>query len=358
VRVSDLHYELPSSLIARYPAAQRDGARMLEVGARELIHRHVSELPDLLPEGALVVVNDTRVLNARLLGKKAMTGGAAEVLLVRKIAGTRWWAMLRTSRRAREGVVIELDGASDGLCATVLAGANDEGLVEISLDFGPTRPPPTEAAVDRIVERVGHVPLPPYLERSDEVLDRERYQTRFARRAGAVAAPTAGLHFSDAMIERVRARCELASITLHVGPGTFRPVKADDLDDHPMHAEAVRVDDTLVAQVTAAKQRGAPVVAVGTTVVRALESAALSGELLPLAGETSLLIQPGFRFRVVDSLLTNFHLPESTLLALVFAFGGTHAVRRAYAAAIEAGYRFYSYGDAMWLPRRAAGGNE
>lgn len=346
MRLTELHYELPQALIARYPAERRDAARMLEVAAEGVVHRSVADLPELLPEGALVVVNDTRVLHARLLGHKAGTGGRAELLLVRRIAGDRWWAMVRLSRRVREHVVLHL---AEGLSATLESVPNDEGLVEVAL----AAPPGSD--VDALIERVGRVPLPPYLGRDDEPSDRERYQTRFARTPGAVAAPTAGLHFSDALIARVRERCELATITLHVGPGTFRPVKADDLDDHPMHAEQIEVGDAVVARVAAARARGAPVVAVGTTVVRALESAAVDGELRALSGETRLKIQPGFRFRVVDALLTNFHLPGSTLLALVYAFGGVEAVRAAYAEAIASGYRFYSYGDAMWLPARSEG---
>lgn len=344
MRLAELHYELPPDLIARYPAERRDAARMLEVGGDAVVHRSIAELPDLLPPGALVVVNDTRVLHARLLGHKAGTGGKAELLLVRRIEGDRWWAMVRLSRRIRAEVVLEL---SEGLRATVITTPNDEGLVQVELDA------PSGGDVDALVDRVGRVPLPPYLGRDDEPADRDRYQTRFARAPGAVAAPTAGLHFSDALIARVRERCELATITLHVGPGTFRPVKVDDLDDHPMHAEQIEVKDAVVARIVAARERGAAVVAVGTTVVRALESAAHGGEIRAVCGETRLKIQPGYRFRVVDALLTNFHLPGSTLLALVYAFGGAKAVRAAYAQAIENGYRFYSYGDAMWLPTRS-----
>lgn len=318
---------------------------MLEVGQRGIAHRHITDLPGRLVPGSLVVVNDTRVMHARLLGRKT-SGGKAEVLLVRRIEGDRWWAMVRTSRRVRANMDIELDG---GLRATVVKAPNDEGLAEVTLEAA------REAcAVDEIVERVGQVPLPPYLGRDPEPSDRERYQTRFARRRGAVAAPTAGLHFSEALISAISSHCEIATVTLHVGPGTFKPVKVDELDDHPMHAEELEVSDTLVRQIAAARERGAPVVAVGTTVVRALETAATDeGHIRPLRGETRLLIQPGYRFNVVDALLTNFHLPGSTLLALVYAFGGRRRVADAYAEAVREAYRFYSYGDAMFLPSRA-----
>ncbi len=342
MRVAELHYELPPELIASHPTERRDGARMLEVGSAGVAHRRVTELPAVLPEGALVVANDTRVLPARLLGHKEGSGGRAELLLVRPVTEARWWALVRASRRVRAGHVLTFAGA---LRATVLAPPNHEGLVEVTLEA----PGPLAAAI----EAVGQVPLPPYLGRDEEPADRERYQTRFARVPGAVAAPTAGLHFSDELIARIRERCALTTVTLHVGPGTFRPVKVAELDEHPMHGEQLEVGEEAVEAIAAARRRGAPVVAVGTTVVRALESAAAGGELRPLRGETHLLIQPGFRFRVVDALLTNFHLPGSTLLALVYAFGGTRAVRAAYEEAIRERYRFYSYGDAMWLPARA-----
>jgi S-adenosylmethionine:tRNA ribosyltransferase-isomerase len=315
---------------------------MLEIGFDGVAHRGITDLAARLPAGALVVVNDTRVMPARLLGRKE-TGGKAELLLVRRIAGDRWWAMIRTSKRVRAPMRLGFDA---GLAAVVTEPPNEEGLVTVELSHPGER-------VDTVLERVGRVPLPPYLGREDEPSDRERYQTRFAREPGAVAAPTAGLHFSEELIATIRERCELASITLHVGPGTFKPVKVDDLDRHPMHAEQLEVSPEAADAVASARRRGAPVVAVGTTVVRALESAAdEQGRVVPMRGETQLLIQPGHRFRVVDALLTNFHLPGSTLLALVFAFAGRERVLAAYREAVAREYRFFSYGDAMWIPER------
>jgi S-adenosylmethionine:tRNA ribosyltransferase-isomerase len=342
VRVAELHYELPEELIARYPHERRDGARLLVVEPDGERHLRVRDLPELLPPGALVVVNDTRVVSARLVGKKE-SGGRVEALLVREVEPDRWQAMAKSSKRLRAGMQLSFDG---GLTATVLAPPDADGLCTLALAAD------GESVAARVNE-VGHVPLPPYLGREDEALDRERYQTRFARVPGAVAAPTAGLHFSDELIAALRERVELAAITLHVGPGTFRPVKVEDLDDHRMHAEELEVSRDAAEAVGRARARGAPVVAIGTTVVRALESAAAEGAVAPFRGETRLLIQPGYRFRAVDALLTNFHLPCSTLLALVCAFAGVARTQRAYAAAIAERYRFYSYGDAMWLPARA-----
>ena len=366
VRVEQLHYELPPDRIARHPAPRREDARLLVIAADGLEHHRVDDLPAMLPAGALLVVNDTRVLSARLLGHKAGSGGRVEVLLVRRLeqadmpaespaAGApceRWSALARASRRLRAGTAIEVGADTDGppLHLWLERESDDEGLVRVLVR--------TEGEGDLLaaIERHGHVPLPPYIGRADELADRERYQTVFARAPGAVAAPTAGLHFSGSLLDALRAKgVEVGAITLHVGPGTFRPVSVADLDDHPMHAEPYEVGADLARAVARARQRGAPVIAVGTTVVRALESAAdpeHPGQVRAAKGDTRLLIQPGYEFRVVDGLLTNFHLPGSTLLALVYAFGGRSPVASAYRVAIERGYRFYSYGDAMYLPRR------
>lgn len=362
MKVDTLDYALPEDLIARHPLPQREASRMLVVD-HPLQHRRVAELVDLLPSGALVVVNDTRVRPARLLGRKRGSGGRVELLLVESLGTSvlpadaerpghptlKWRAMGRSSKRWRIGITLELPGS---LLARVAATPDDEGLLTVDLydEAGP---------VDDLEARLaqhGVIPLPPYLARDEEPADRERYQTVFARHPGAVAAPTAGLHFSHELLDALAAKhIERTEVTLHVGPGTFRPVQVDDLDAHPMHAETIEVRPEAVAAVASARKRGAPVVAVGTTVVRTLESVATEeGRIEAFTGDTRLLITPGYQFRVVDALLTNFHLPRSTLLALIYAFGGTETLREAYAAAVEARYRFYSYGDAMFIPRGVA----
>lgn len=362
MRADELHYELPAGLVARYPTPRRDDARLLVVEPEQEHHLRVAELADALPAGALLVLNDSRVIPARLRGCRSATGGAVELLLVDRLqrpepvraaaapsAAEPWRAMVRPARRLRPGTVVEI---GTRLRARIDGRSDEPGLFAVSLwdcEGGPVEP---------LVEREGHMPLPPYLRRDEEPIDRERYQTIYARVPGAVAAPTAGLHFTAELMESLRGRgFRFESVTLHVGPGTFRPVAVADLDDHPMHPERFVVSPQAVAAVAQARARARPVVAVGTTVVRALESAAdpqRLGEICAGAWETRLLIQPGYRFRVVDGLLTNFHLPGSTLLALVYAFGGTERVRAAYRAAIAERYRFYSYGDAMLLPRTVA----
>jgi S-adenosylmethionine:tRNA ribosyltransferase-isomerase len=351
VRLSELQYELPAELIARYPTDERDESRLLVVRGSEREHAHFREIEQLLPDDALLVVNDTRVLAARLFGRKAGSGGKVEVLLVERQGPSgpveRWEAMARSSRKLREGTALEL-GAH--LRAMVERAADERGLFVLRLE-GATD-------VSAAVAEIGHVPLPPYLGRQDEPSDRERYQTVYARHPGAVAAPTAGLHFSAALLERLQLRgIELARVTLHVGPGTFKPVTTEDLSKHPMHSERFDVSQLAADHITRAREQGRRVVAVGTTVVRALETAAdpeRLGHVRAMSGETRLLIQPGFRFRVVDELITNFHLPGSTLLALVYAFAGTKRVADAYRDAVAQRYRFFSYGDAMYFPERSA----
>jgi S-adenosylmethionine:tRNA ribosyltransferase-isomerase len=311
-------------------------------------HRRVPDLAQLVPAGALMVVNDTRVRRARVLAERAGTGGAVELLLLARLSGGReeelWEALGRANKPLRPGAIVVAPGFRAEIRQVV-----GRGLFHVAVH--------AEGGVEAWLEVHGRVPLPPYLGRADEIEDRQRYQTVFADKLGSSAAPTAGLHLSDALLAALRARgVELATLTLTIGLGTFRPVEADDLDEHDMHAEPVEVGGALVAAVARARARKAPVVAIGTTVVRALESAAdrsRPGELRPFRGETRLLIQPGYAFCVVDALLTNFHQPRSTLLALVSAFAGRDAVFAAYRAALDAGYRFLSYGDAMWIPRRA-----
>ena len=369
MRVDAFNYELPAELIAQRPAQERESARMLvlprEGGAPD--HRRVGELPDLLPPGALVVVNDTRVIPARLLGRKRDTGGRVEVLLVRRtelreIEATPgqmrtaeiWRALGKASKPLKFGADVEIParGAEQGPAALVvrlLGRSEDDGLLEVAL-WTPSGEPVEEA-----VRACGHVPLPPYIKRDDEPEDADRYQTVYARHDGAVAAPTAGLHVTNRLLGRLAVRgCDIASVTLHVGLGTFQPVTVPDLDDHRMHAEHYTVSQSTADAVAHARARGAPVVAIGTTSVRALESAAdpeRPGHVLAASGDTRLLVQPGHSWRVVDALLTNFHLPRSTLLALVCALGGRDRVLEAYATAVRERYRFYSYGDAMLLWR-------
>jgi S-adenosylmethionine:tRNA ribosyltransferase-isomerase len=364
MRVDAFDYELPEELIAQEPTERREQARLLVVPpVGPLDHRQVSDLADLVPSGALVVVNDTRVVPARLLAQKK-TGGRAEVFLVRRVgtqplAGGRsaqvWRALGKASKGLKAGAELEISpreahaGGQPALRVRVLGRASDDGLLEVAVwtpDGGP---------VEDALRASGHVPLPPYIRREDRPLDAERYQTVYARHDGAVAAPTAGLHLSQALLDRIEAKgCALASVTLHVGLGTFQRVDVDDLDAHLMHAERCIVPGATADAVAAARARGAPVVAIGTTSVRALESAAdpaRPGHVVSYDADTKLLIQPGYTWRVVDGLLTNFHLPRSTLLALVCAFAGRSRVLDAYAIAVHARYRFFSYGDAMLLWR-------
>jgi S-adenosylmethionine:tRNA ribosyltransferase-isomerase len=348
VKTRELLYSLPEGAIAGRPAPGRDEARLLVVGEHGFSHRVVRELPELVPAGALVVLNDTRVRRARLIGRRRPGGGKVELLLLRRLGeggkSVRFEALGRASRPLTPGTAVD----AGPLEAVVLArGAG--GLLEVEVRG--------ERNAEAELERSAHVPIPPYLRREDDADDVERYQTVYARHMGSVAAPTAGLHLTAALLEQLRRRAELGALTLHVGAGTFRPVTTEHVEHHPMHAEELVVSDALVRDVARARSRGAPIVAVGTTVVRGLESAAdpeRPGQVRPFSGTTELLIQPGHRFHVVDALLTNFHQPRSTLLALVAAFAGLERVRAAYALALAEGYRFLSYGDAMWIPRRHA----
>ena len=340
---ADFRFELPPELIAREPMAVRRQSRLLalEAATGTLRDLRFEDLPDLLAPGDLLVRNDTRVLPARIHGRKA-SGGAVEILLERILAVQRFTAQVRASKAMRAGQRIELP---EGAVAVVLARHGD--LIEFELD----------RAVGAYFEACGEIPLPPYIDRAPAPADRERYQTVYARASGAVAAPTAGLHFDATLFAMLAARgVAVADVTLHVGAGTFQPLRNDDLDEHRLHAEWLAVSAATVAAVAAAHARGGRVVAIGTTVVRSLETAAQGGALAPYEGETRLFIRPGFRFRVVDALLTNFHLSESTLLMLVAAFAGREAVLGAYAHAIRAHYRFFSYGDAMFVtPATPAG---
>ncbi len=337
----DFDYALPEHLIAQYPPAARRDARLLVVAGAggALSDRGVADLPSLLCAGDLVIGNDTRVVPARLFGRKD-SGGAIEILIERVLDAQRALAHVRASKAPRVGTRCVLEPSGE----VVVRGREDDLFI---LEAGGGE------SFAALLERCGHMPLPPYIARADESLDRERYQTVYADKPGAVAAPTAGLHIDRPLLAELAARgIEFKSITLHVGAGTFRPVRGNDLAAHVMHAEHIEVSGAVCDAIAATRARGGRVVAIGTTVTRALESAALeSWPLAPFRGDTRLFIRPGFEFRVVDALLTNFHLPRSTLLMLVAAFGGYDAVMAAYRHALKNEYRFFSYGDAMWLER-------
>jgi S-adenosylmethionine:tRNA ribosyltransferase-isomerase len=336
MRRADFSYPLPEALIADRPLPRRGASRLLSLDGATgaLADLAFDGLPTLLRAGDLLVLNDTRVLPARILGRKE-TGGACEMLLERMLDERRFLARARASKGLKPGARIMLPA---GATAIVLARRGE--LHELELD---------RAALPYF-EAEGSVPLPPYMSREADAADRERYQTVYADAPGAVAAPTAGLHFDRDMLAGIaQSGIAIEKLTLHVGAGTFTPLRAEALDGHRMHAERVRVPAACVEAVATARARGGRVVAVGTTVVRALESAAAGGALAPFDGDTELFIRPGHRFRVVDALLTNFHLPESTLLVLVAAFAGREQVLAAYRHAIDARYRFFSYGDAMFL---------
>ncbi|AKT42324.1 tRNA preQ1(34) S-adenosylmethionine ribosyltransferase-isomerase QueA [Chondromyces crocatus] len=350
-----LDFSLPDELIASRPTAEREEARLLLVDRTqppgEVGHSTICKLDEHIPPGALVIVNDTRVVAARLLGRKLATGGQVELLLLRKLKSSEgglvehWLARGRASKPIRQGAELAF-GENGEIKAHVVQCAGD-AMLEVVLSS------PRGVAVEKLIGIHGHIPLPPYMKRADDASDRERYQTVFARTPGAIAAPTAGLHFSNQLVEKLQSRgVKMTSITLHVGLGTFKPVTALDLDDHPMHEEEYFVSDEVSEAIDDARRRKVPVIAVGTTVVRALETAAdpsRPGRVTASSGETRVLIQPGYRFRVVDALITNFHLPQSTLLALVCAFAGGRRTLAAYRAAITSSYRFYSYGDAMMV---------
>jgi S-adenosylmethionine:tRNA ribosyltransferase-isomerase len=341
VKKTDFDFELPPELIAQAPLAERSASRLLvlDVDAQTRQDRMFRDLPSYLREGDLLVFNDTRVLPARLYGRKD-TGGAVEILIERVTGAHEATVQLGVSKKPKEGGRIEL---ADGSHAVVLG--RDESFFRLRFES----PEPLE----RLLLKLGEMPLPPYIERHADASDMERYQTVFAREPGAVAAPTAGLHFDEATLALLHGRgIQFGYVTLHVGAGTFQPVRADDLKDHQMHREWLNVGASLVEQIRRTRAAGGRVIAVGTTVVRALESAVRDGELQPFAGETQIFIFPGYKFSSIDGLLTNFHLPQSTLLMLVSALAGRDFMLASYRHAVEQKYRFFSYGDAMLiLPR-------
>jgi S-adenosylmethionine:tRNA ribosyltransferase-isomerase len=344
VKLSDFDFALPEDLVAQEPVSPRDASRLLVLppaGPPE--HRRFAELEALLAPGDLLVFNDTKVIPARLVGRKG-TGGKVELLLCEPLdggMGRRWRAMGQASKPIREGTRIHFEA----LEARVLA-AEGEGFYVVELDR-------EGAALEAALERAGRIPLPPYIRRAPGALDRARYQTIWARSPGSAAAPTAGLHFTEPLLARLEARgVARTAVTLHVGPGTFLPVRGDSIAEHRMHAERYEVSPAAADAVAACRARGGRVVAVGTTSVRTLESAFEDGRVATGPGRTALFVRPGHAFRTVDALVTNFHLPRSTLLMLVCAFGGTERVLAAYREAVARRYRFFSYGDAMLLLRR------
>ncbi|HAW63672.1 tRNA preQ1(34) S-adenosylmethionine ribosyltransferase-isomerase QueA [Stutzerimonas frequens] len=341
MQVADFYFELPDVLIARHPLAERRASRLLVLDGEsgQMSHRNFADLLDYVRPGDLMVFNNTRVIPARLFGQKA-TGGKLEILVERVTGNRSVLAHVRSSKSPKPGSQILLDGGG-----TAEMVARHDALFELVFDED----------VLPLLERIGHMPLPPYIDRPDDAADRERYQTVYAQRAGAVAAPTAGLHFDEALLGALRdAGVQTAYVTLHVGAGTFQPVRVERIEEHHMHHEWLEVTQEVVDAVAACRARGGRVIAVGTTSVRSLETAARDGELKPFSGDTDIFIYPGKTFHVVDALVTNFHLPESTLLMLVSAFAGYPETMAAYAEAVAQRYRFFSYGDAMFITRNPA----
>ena len=340
MQLADFHYDLPAEYIARYPLRQRSASRLLclERAFKTVSHREFTAITELLSPKDLLIFNDTKVMPARLFGSKK-TGGRVEILVERILDPQRLIAQVRASKSPRIGEDIFLENFR----FKILAKNNQ---------FYELQSQDTEKTVREIIENFGQIPLPPYFQRSPEKEDLQRYQTVYAAHQGSVAAPTAGLHFDHELLQSLRdKKIEMAYLTLHIGAGTFLPVRTQDIREHKMHAEYFEISEQVCQQVQATKIRGGRVVAVGTTSLRALETASQSGSIKPYSGDTSIFIYPGYQFNCVDALITNLHLPASTLLMLVCAFGGYENVMHAYQQAIQNQYRFYSYGDAMWMER-------
>jgi S-adenosylmethionine:tRNA ribosyltransferase-isomerase len=372
MRLADFSYELPPERIAQRPLDQRDASRMLilDRGSQNWEDSHFHNLPENLRGGELLVVNNARVIPARLFGRRIgvraekpgsnsrvaheFLSSEIEVLLTRQVTHDEWEALVRPGKKMQLRERVDF---GEGALSAEVVGRGDYGLRRLRLT--------AQGDLHEVIERLGHIPLPPYIARSDEPADRERYQTIFAERPGAVAAPTAGLHFSPAVLDQLKKRgVEIAAITLDVGLGTFQPIHAEEIEQHQMHSEAYEISEQAANAICNARRDSRPIVAVGTTVVRTLEDAAAKSAakrganerekdsaflVEPGRAEADVFIKPGYPFRVVDQLLTNFHLPKSTLLVLVSAFAGREFVLRSYRHAVEAGYRFYSYGDCMWI---------
>lgn len=341
MQVKDFHFELPEELIASFPLEKRSASRLLRVDGNsgEICHGVFTDLLDQVKPGDLMVFNDTRVIPARLFGQKA-SGGKVEVLVERVLDEKRALTHVRSSRSPKPGARLLLEG---GIEAEMVA--RHENLFELRFDIA--------GNLVEALEQYGHMPLPPYMKREDQLSDRERYQTVYNRKPGAVAAPTAGLHFDAELLAKLDAKgVKRAFVTLHVGAGTFQPVKVDDISEHVMHSEYIEVSEEVCDLVKQTRAEGGRVIAVGTTSVRSLESASQQGEIAPFFGDSDIFIFPGYEFRSVDAMVTNFHLPESTLLMLVSAFSGFDHIKQAYKEAVEQRYRFFSYGDAMFLTRQ------
>lgn len=344
MRTQDFDFYLPQTLIAQHPTPNRTASRLLELSGKsgELADKQFTDLPQLLHPGDCLIFNDTRVIKARMFGHKA-TGGAIEILVERITASQEAWAHIKASRAPTPGSLIQLGSRDISFEAEVLG--RDDDLFHLRFL--------NKQNVFEILEKIGHLPLPPYITHNADAEDETRYQTVYAKHAGAVAAPTAGLHFDKQMLTALQAMgVNIAFVTLHVGAGTFQPVRVENIAEHKMHSEWFTVPQATVDCITQAKQTGKSVIAVGTTSLRALESAARNGPLAATSGETDIFITPGYQFRVIDKLITNFHLPKSTLLMLVSAFAGMENIRHAYQHAIQQQYRFFSYGDAMLIDRK------
>jgi S-adenosylmethionine:tRNA ribosyltransferase-isomerase len=347
MNVSDFDFDLPPELVAQFPAEPRSAARLLVLdrASRTWTHSSVAALPQLLVRGDLLVVNDTRVFPARLLGHRVPSGGAVECLLVAHIAGDRWEALVHPGQKLKPGSQMRFEAAGTVLSGEILE-RHFHGRRTIRLWRG------EGGDVDEAIDRIGHVPLPPYIKRPDAAVDRERYQTIYARHRGSVAAPTAGLHLTGQILGELQNRgIGRTAITLHIGYGTFKPVRSERVEDHAVDPESIVIPEDAADTIASAKREGRRVVAVGTTTTRALESAAIAGGgvVRAVRQPVDLFIYPGFRYQVVDALLTNFHLPRSSLLMLVCAFAARDLVLAAYRDAVTRGYRFYSYGDAMLI---------
>ncbi|MCK5720176.1 MAG: tRNA preQ1(34) S-adenosylmethionine ribosyltransferase-isomerase QueA [Thiomargarita sp.] len=336
---SDFFFDLPTDLIAQYPLEFRTNSRLLYINSSEQFQdQHFFDLPNLLSPGDLLVLNDTKVIPARLFGHK-VTGAKVEIFIERILMDNKVLALIKASKSPKIGSQLYLE---NGIGITVLKRINE--FFELQFDYADS--------IYKLLQEIGHVPLPPYIKRSDNQLDDKRYQTVYAQELGAVAAPTAGLHFDEKMLEKIQAMgVNTAFITLHVGAGTFSPIRVTDIKQHTMHSEHIKVSAQVCEQVKATHRCGKRVIAVGTTCVRALETASASGEIQAYEGETRLFITPGYQFNIVNTLITNFHLPESSLLILVSAFIGKKTISSAYEHAIKQKYRFFSYGDAMFINR-------
>lgn len=344
MHTEDFDYELPEALIAQEPLPGRSDSRMLILGGSAITDSAIRSFPDQIRARDLVVFNDTRVIRARLYGHKAGSGGKVEILIERVLSSDQALGMIRASKTPPPGTPIDIRSERSKDTVQITVGER-EGM------FFRLQSPQHDWYL--LLEQHGEIPLPPYITRSADQTDIERYQSLMATNDGAVAAPTASLHFDETLLRQITdSGADIGRVTLHVGAGTFQPVRVENIAEHQMHAEVFAVSEELVAKVQAARERGGRVIAIGTTVVRALESAAQSGDLIAGRGDSRLFITPGYRFRVVDALLTNFHLPRSTLLMLVSALVGIDRVKEAYSHAVAQKYRFFSYGDAMWIPQR------